>query len=73
MRHVFYGLGTILCILSIVIFMTKPRDHRLDFSFSLFWILVIISLIFDFRREILRRERIQRNINVKFRSGSMLV
>ena len=33
----------------------------------------MVSLIFDFRREILRRERIQRNINVKFRTGSMLV
>ena len=73
MRHELYGVGTILCILSIIIFMGRPRDHRLDFSFSLFWILVIISLIFDFRREILRRERIQRNINVKFRTGTMLV
>lgn len=73
MKHVIYGIGTMLSILSILIFITRPRDHRLDLSFSLFWILVIVSLIFDCRSEMLRRERIQRNINVKFKSGSLLV
>lgn len=73
MKHVIYGIGTILCILSILIFISRPRDHRLDLTFSLFWALIVLSLIFDCRSEMLRRERIQRNINVKSRTGSLLV
>ena len=65
MKRFVYGLGTALGILSILIFVSRPRDPRLDLSFSLFWLLVIVALIFDFRKEMLRHERIQRNINVR--------
>jgi hypothetical protein len=36
MKHVLYGLGTILSIISVIIFVSHPRDHRLDLSFSLY-------------------------------------
>ncbi len=73
MKHVLYGLGTILSIISVIIFVSHPRDHRLDLSFSLYWILVVLCLCFDCRNEMLRRERIQRNINSGCRGGSLQV
>jgi len=65
MKPFVYGMGTALGILSIIIFVSRPRDPRLDLSFSLFWLLVIVALIFDYRKEMLRRERIHRNITVR--------
>lgn len=62
MRHFFYGFGTLLSILSIVLFLTFPRDHRLDVSFAVYWVMVIFFLIMDCRNEIIRSQRIQRNI-----------
>lgn len=62
MRHFFYGFGTLLSILSVVLFLTFPRDHRLDLSFAVYWVMVIFFLIMDCRNEIIRSQRIQRNI-----------
>ena len=73
MKHVLYGLGTFLSIISVIVFLSHPRDHRLDLSFSLYWVLVILCLIFDYRNEILRRERIHRNINSSARKGFIQV
>jgi hypothetical protein len=73
MKHVLYGLGTILSIISVIIFVSNPRDHRLDLSFSLYWVLVVVCLSLDCRNEMLRRERIQRNINSSARGGSLQV
>ncbi len=73
MKHIFYGIGTILSILSGVIFLSRPRDHRLDVSFSAFWVLVVLCLIFDCRNEMVRREKIQRNLTSGRRRGSFNV
>ncbi len=73
MKHIFYGIGTVLSILSVFLFMIHPRDHRLDLSFSLYWCLVVILLIFDCRNEYLRRERIHRNITTSNKRGFMRV
>lgn len=62
MRNFFYGFGTLLSILSLVLFLTFPRDHRLDLSFAVYWVMVIFFLTMDCRNEIIRSQRIRRNI-----------
>lgn len=73
MKHIIYGIGTILSVLSVLLFLLKPRDHRLDLSFALYWTLVTIFLIFDCRNEYVRRERIHRNITTSNNRGFIRV
>lgn len=72
MRHVLYGIGTCLSIISLIAFFCIERSHRSNFSFILYWTMVATLLIFDFRNEYRRRERITREINNTRRTGFLL-
>jgi len=61
MRSIAYGIGACLCILSILFFLVFPRTPLVPFL--TFWILIVLTLCVDCRKEQLRKERIQRNIN----------
>ena len=63
MRTLVYGAGVCIGLLSILFFLVFPKTSHSIVSFLSLWFLLSLALCFDCRKEQLRKERIQRNIN----------